>query len=94
MRILGDEKGLNLRRDGVAPYIRWLRGSMRETPRTEELVCRDCARAHSVEIAHHTWPSDAMHDIQGFVVERVQVTFRGRCPECAAVRGLTKHQAG
>jgi Fe2+ or Zn2+ uptake regulation protein len=67
---------------------------MLETPRSEKLVCRDCARTHVAEVAPTPWPSDAMHDTEGFVVERIEMLFRGRCPECAAVRARKQQQAG
>jgi Fe2+ or Zn2+ uptake regulation protein len=48
------------------------------------LICRDCAVVVDIECVAGPAPCLAVPDERGFVVEEAEITFWGRCPECAA----------
>jgi Fur family transcriptional regulator, stress-responsive regulator len=61
------------------------RGPVRYDPNVGEahhhLVCRDCHRVLDVTPEPPVLAAEASH---GFTIDRVEVVFRGRCPDCAA----------
>jgi Fe2+ or Zn2+ uptake regulation protein len=48
------------------------------------LVCRDCGAVVDVDCVVGTAACLEPSDSQGFVIDEAEVTFWGRCPECAA----------
>jgi Fur family transcriptional regulator, stress-responsive regulator len=48
------------------------------------LICRDCGVVVDIECLVGPAPCVAVPDDQGFVVDEAEITFWGRCPECAA----------
>jgi Fur family ferric uptake transcriptional regulator len=55
------------------------------------LVCRGCGTVIDVDCVVGAAPClEASHD-HGFVVDEVEVTFWGRCPECLAATAATNN---
>jgi Fe2+ or Zn2+ uptake regulation protein len=50
------------------------------------LVCRGCGRVVDVDCATGSAPCLEPSDDAGFVVDEAEVTYWGRCPECALDR--------
>ena len=48
------------------------------------LVCRDCGVVVDIECIVGSPPCVAVRDDRGFVVDEAEITFWGRCPDCAA----------
>jgi Fur family ferric uptake transcriptional regulator len=48
------------------------------------LVCRDCGVVVDIECIVGSAPCVAVPDDRGFVVDEAEITFWGRCPDCAA----------
>jgi Fe2+ or Zn2+ uptake regulation protein len=47
------------------------------------LICRDCRAVVDVDCAVGSAPCLGVPDDRGFVVDEAEITFWGRCPECA-----------
>jgi Fur family ferric uptake transcriptional regulator len=47
------------------------------------LVCRDCGRVVDVDCATGSAPCLEPSDAAGFAVDEAEVTYWGRCPDCA-----------
>lgn len=50
------------------------------------VVCRGCGRIADVDCATGEAPCLVADSDQGFVIDEAEVTYWGRCPECAAAR--------
>ena len=50
------------------------------------LVCRDCGRVVDVDCATGSAPCLDPSDAAGFAVDEAEVTYWGRCPDCANER--------
>ncbi|GAC58764.1 ferric uptake regulator [Gordonia hirsuta DSM 44140 = NBRC 16056] len=48
------------------------------------VVCRDCGRIRDIDCAVGYTPCLTADDDHGFVIDEAEVTYWGRCPECAA----------
>jgi len=48
------------------------------------LICRHCGLVVDVECLAGQAPCVVVPDEEGFVVDEAEITFWGRCPECAA----------
>ena len=48
------------------------------------LVCRDCGQTVDVDCAVGDAPCLAPESAAGYVVDEAEITFWGRCPDCAA----------
>ena len=50
------------------------------------LVCRDCGRTVDVDCVTGEAPCLAPESAAGFVIDEAEITFWGRCPDCATTR--------
>jgi len=56
------------------------------------VVCRSCGVITDVDCAVGAAPCLTASDAQGFVIDEAEVTYWGRCAECAAAAGTTTSQ--
>jgi len=56
----------------------------RVTDNHHHLVCRDCGQTVDVDCAVGDAPCLAPESAAGYVVDEAEITFWGRCPDCAA----------
>ncbi len=53
------------------------------------LICRTCGRMVDVECAVGVKPCLTAAENRGYEIDEAEVTYWGRCPECAAAEGPT-----
>ena len=75
------EKGL-LRR--IQPAGSPARYENRVADNHHHLICRDCGRMVDVDCAVGDTPCLSAADDAGYEIDEAEVTYWGRCPECAA----------
>ena len=75
------DKGL-LRR--IQPAGSSARYETRVADNHHHLICRDCGRMVDVDCAVGDTPCLSAADDAGYEIDEAEVTYWGRCPECAA----------
>ena len=53
-------------------------------------VCRDCGLVVDVDCAVGAAPCLDVADAAGFVIDEAEITYRGHCARCAALRNVSK----
>jgi Fur family ferric uptake transcriptional regulator len=53
------------------------------------LICRGCGRMADVDCAVGHAPCLTAADDAGYLIDEAEVIYWGRCPECAAAKGIT-----